>query len=137
MSRTALPTETWLEAANVAIAEIRRTGAKNLILVPGNGWSSARDWVGGRYGTPNSEVMLKVEDPADNFAYDVHQYFNSDFTGTTADCQSVDIGISTLTPVTEWARQHRPARLPRRVRRGPGSHLPRRSGSHHAVHERE
>ena len=39
-----LPTETWLEAANIAIAEIRRTGAKNLILVPGNGWSSARDW---------------------------------------------------------------------------------------------
>ena len=37
-----LPTETWLDAANIAIAEIRRTGAKNLILVPGNGWSSAR-----------------------------------------------------------------------------------------------
>ena len=103
----ALPTETWLEAANIAIAEIRRTGAKNLILVPGNGWSSARSWVDADYGTPNGEVMLKVEDPADNFAYDVHQYFNSDFTGTSADCQSVDIGIATLTPVTEWARQHR------------------------------
>lgn len=102
-----LPTETWLEAANIAIAAIRRTGANNLILVPGNGWSSARDWVGGNYGTPNSQVMLKVDDPADNFAYDVHQYFNSDFTGTSADCQSVDIGISTLTPVTEWARQHK------------------------------
>lgn len=101
-----LPTETWLEAANIAIAEIRQTGAKNLILVPGNGWSSARDWTGGSYGTPNSDVMLKIEDPADNFAYEVHQYFNSDFTGFTADCQSVDIGISTLTPVTEWARQH-------------------------------
>ena len=102
-----LPTETWLEAANVAIAEIRKTGAKNLVLVPGNGWSSARDWVGGSYGTPNSEVMLKVEDPADNFAYDVHQYFNFDWTGTTADCQSVDIGISTLTPVTDWSRQNK------------------------------
>lgn len=101
-----LPTETWLEAANIAITEIRQTGAKNLILVPGNGWSSARDWLGGNYGTPNSEVMLKVRDPADNFAYDLHQYFNSDFTGTTSDCQSVDIGVSTLTPVTEWARQH-------------------------------
>lgn len=101
-----LPTETWLDSANMAIAEIRRAGAKNLILVPGNGWSSARDWTGGGYGTPNSEAMLKVEDPADDFAYDVHQYFNSDFTGTRADCQSVDIGISTLTPVTDWARRH-------------------------------
>ena len=101
-----LPTETWLEAANIAIAQIRRTGAKNLILVPGNGWSSARSWVKGDYGTPNGEVMLGIEDPADNFAYDVHQYFNADWTGTSADCQSVDIGISTLTPVTEWARKH-------------------------------
>jgi endoglucanase len=103
---TGLATETWLEAVNIAIAQIRGTGARNLILVPGNGWSSARDWLSNIYGTPNSEVMLKVEDPADNFAYDVHQYFNSDFTGSSADCQSVDIGISTLTPVTEWARQH-------------------------------
>ena len=101
-----LPTETWLDAANAAIAAIRDAGAKNLILVPGNGWSSARDWLGANYGTPNSDVMLKVEDPVGNFAYDVHQYFNADFTGTSADCQSADIGLSTLTPVTEWAKRH-------------------------------
>ena len=101
-----LPTETWLEAANIAVAEIRRTGAKNLVLVPGVGWSSARSWGGGGYGTPNSEAMLKVEDPADNVAYEVHQYFNADWTGASADCQSVDVGIETLTPVTEWAKQH-------------------------------
>ena len=101
-----LPTETWLEAANIAIAEIRRSGAENLILVPGNGWSSARSWTEGDYGTPNGEVMLNVEDPANNLVYEVHQYLNADWTGTTADCQSADIGISTLTPVTKWARQH-------------------------------
>lgn len=102
-----LSTETWLEAANIAIAEIRRTGAKNLILVPGNGWSSARTWVDGDYGTPNGDVMLKVDDPADNVVYEVHQYLNADWTGTSADCQSADVGVLTLTPVTEWARQHR------------------------------
>jgi endoglucanase len=101
-----LPTETWLEATNIAIANIRKAGAVNLVLVPGNGWSSARQWTGGHYGTPNSEVMLKVEDPANNFAYDVHQYFNSDFTGTTADCQSAAASIATLSPVTNWSRQH-------------------------------
>jgi endoglucanase len=101
-----LPTETWLEAANDAIAAIRRAGANNLILVPGNGWSSARSWLGGYYGTPNGDVMLNVKDPADNYVYEVHQYFNSDFTGTSADCQSADIGIDTLTPVTDWAKEH-------------------------------
>jgi endoglucanase len=101
-----LKTETWFEAANIAIAQIRGTGAKSLILVPGNGWSSARSWVDRDYGTSNGEVMLGIKDPADNFVYDVHQYFNSDWTGTSADCQSRDIGISTLTPFTQWARQH-------------------------------
>jgi endoglucanase len=101
-----LRTETWLEAANAAIAEIRATGAKNLILVPGNGWSSARSWVDADYGTPNGEVMLNVKDPANNFAYEVHQYFNADWTGTSADCQSRQIGIETLTPFTDWAREH-------------------------------
>ena len=117
---TGLATETWLEATNIAIAEMRRTGAKNLILVPGNGWSSARSWVEGDYGTPNAEVMLNAEDPANNSVYEVHQYFNADWTGTSADCQSVDVGISTLTPVTEWARQHRRRAFLGEIGVGPG-----------------
>lgn len=101
-----LKTETWFEAANNAVAAIRSTGAKNLILVPGNGWSSARSWVDSDYGTSNGEVMLGIKDPTNNFVYEVHQYFNSDFTGTSGDCQNADIGIATLTPFTQWARKH-------------------------------
>jgi endoglucanase len=51
--------------------------------------------------------MLGVADPSNNFAYEVHQYFNSDFTGAAADCQSVDIGVTTLMPFTRWARENR------------------------------
>lgn len=101
-----LQTEIWLEAANDAIAKIRQAGADNLILVPGNGWSSARDWMSGKYGTRNSQVMLNVVDPSENFAFEVHQYFDHNFTGTHADCQSVEIGVTSLTPFTEWAREH-------------------------------
>jgi endoglucanase len=103
---TGLPTETWLAAANIAIAYIRQTGARNLVLVPGNGWSSARDWTSARYGTPNSQVMLNIVDPSNNFAFDVHQYFDRDFTGTHDHCQSDDIGVTSLTPFTKWAREH-------------------------------
>lgn len=101
-----LRTETWLEATNAAIADIRKTGARNLIMVPGNGWSSARDWVGSSYGTSNSTVMLDVLDPGRNYVFEVHQYFDRDFTGTHAQCQSEDIGVRTLTPFTRWAREH-------------------------------
>lgn len=103
---TRLQTETWLEAANYAITKIRQTGAKNLILVPGNGWSSARDWSSTKYGTPNSKVMLNIVDPNENFVFEVHQYFDHSFTGSHADCQSINIGVASLTPFTQWAREH-------------------------------
>jgi endoglucanase len=103
---TQLSTEVWLEAANDAVAKIRQVGANNLILVPGNGWSSARDWTSAKYGTPNSQVMLNVADPRNNFVFDVHQYFDHDFTGTHPDCQSVEIGVTLLTEFTQWAREH-------------------------------
>jgi len=104
---TKLKTEVWLDAANDAVAQIRQTGANNLILVPGNGWSSARDWTSKKYGTPNSQVMMNVKDPSNNYAFDVHQYIDRDFTGTHSDCQSVDIAVTSLTEFTHWAREHK------------------------------
>ena len=103
---TQLHTETWLVAANDAIAKIRLAGAGNLILVPGNGWSSARDWMSTKYGTPNGQVMLNVVDPNENFVFDVHQYFDRDFTGTHAECQNIEIGVNSLKRFTRWAREH-------------------------------
>lgn len=102
-----LRTETWLEAANIAIDRIRRTGAKQLILVPGTGWTSAHGWTGRKYGTPNSVVMLNVVDPANNNVFDIHQYFDRDFSGTHRECQSANIGVASLKTFTQWARDHR------------------------------
>lgn len=102
---TGLATETWLQAVNLSIKEIRKTGAQNLILVPGNGFSSARDWYKSHYGTPNSQVMLGVTDPGKNVLFEVHQYFDRDFTGTYGDCPHGDMDVM-LAPFTDWARKH-------------------------------
>lgn len=101
-----LATETWLEAANAAIAQIRQAGARNLVLVPGNGWTGAHSWFHKGYGTPNATVMLGVKDPADNYAYELHQYLDSDFSGTHPECRNEQIGVTTLTEVTEWLRHN-------------------------------
>jgi endoglucanase len=34
-----MPTELWVNNSNAAIKAIRNTGALQLILVPGNGWT--------------------------------------------------------------------------------------------------
>jgi endoglucanase len=98
-------TEHWLETANGAIAAIRRTGARNLILVPGAHWTGAHSWTKDFYGTANGVAMLKVVDPADRFAYDVHQYLDADSSGTNEhSIVSAEIGVRRLEAFTAWCK---------------------------------
>ena len=82
----------------IAIAAIRKTGATNLILVPGNAWSGAHSWLQNWYGTPNATEMIKIEDPINNFSYELHQYYDSDFSGTKPECKDPKIGRTVSYP---------------------------------------
>lgn len=101
-----MPTELWLKDANVAIAAIREAGATNLILVPGNAWTGAHSWTQNWYGTPNGTVMQGIVDPLDNYAFELHQYFDSNSSGTSPTCVSPTVGSERLVTVTNWLRQH-------------------------------
>jgi endoglucanase len=101
-----MATELWLTGANAAIAAIRSTGAENLILVPGNGWSGAHSWTHQWYGTPNGTVMLNIVDSLDNYAYEVHQYLDSNSSGTSSTCVGVNTGADRLKTFTGWLRTH-------------------------------
>ncbi|HYX90376.1 MAG TPA: glycoside hydrolase family 5 protein, partial [Myxococcaceae bacterium] len=99
-----LPTEQWVSSANAAIAAIRETGAQNLILVPGNAWTGADNWNQDWYGTPNAVALLNIRDPANNVAFEVHQYLDSDSSGTSTSCVSSTIGSERLRDFTAWLR---------------------------------
>lgn len=101
-----MPTEQWRSAANSAIVAIRSTGAKNLILVQGNGYSGAHSWYDSWYGTSNATEMLNITDPIDNFAFDVHQFLDSDSSGTSGTCISDTIGSERLANFTNWLREN-------------------------------
>lgn len=101
-----MPTEQWLAAANAAIAAIRAAGAPNLILVPGNAWTGAHSWSQSWYGTPNATVMRGIVDPADNFAFEAHQYLDADSSGTSAQIVSATIGSQRLAGFTSWLRSN-------------------------------
>jgi len=101
-----MATELWLTDANAAIAAIRSTGATNLIFVPGNAWTGAWSWTQNWYGTPNAQVMVGVVDPGNNFAFEVHQYMDSDHSGTSPDCVGPTEGSKDLAVFTDWLRSH-------------------------------
>ncbi|HEY5948034.1 MAG TPA: glycoside hydrolase family 5 protein [Kofleriaceae bacterium] len=101
-----MPTEQWRDGANAAIAAIRAAGAHNLILVPGNAYTGAWSWTLSYYGTPNAVAMLGITDPDDNYAFEVHQYLDSDYSGSHTTCQSTTIGAESLAGFTAWLREH-------------------------------
>jgi len=101
-----MATELWLTDANAAIAAIRSTGATNLIFVPGNAWTGAWSWEQNWYGTSNAQVMVGIVDPGNNFAFEVHQYMDSDHSGTSPNCVSATEGSQDLAAFVSWLRAH-------------------------------
>jgi hypothetical protein len=50
--------------------------------------------------------MINITDPADNFAFDLHQYLDSDSSGTSSFIVSETIGQERLVAVTNWLRNN-------------------------------
>ena len=101
-----IPADQWVENANAALAAIRATGARNVVLVPGSNWSSAYGWYANRAGGSNAEAMRAIVDPADNYLIEAHQYLDSNSAGTSADCISVELASQRLTNFTRWLRDN-------------------------------
>jgi endoglucanase len=76
----------------------RRTNCRNKILVAGQGYSSAGAWV----SSGQADAYLDFYDPANNFAFEPHCYFDTDSSGTTGVC--VSNAQNRLVAITTWAK---------------------------------
>jgi len=99
-----MQTELWLSDANVAITGIRSSGATQYIFVPGNAWTGAWSWDQTWYGAANAQVMLGVKDSLNKTVFEVHQYFDSDHSGTSENCVSATVGSESLKVFTAWLK---------------------------------
>jgi len=66
----------WKAISQAALTAIRNNGDNKLIMVPGDAWSAAHRWPSVHGPT------TWISDPANNFMYEAHQYFDSDNSGT-------------------------------------------------------
>lgn len=81
-----------------AIDAIRATGATQYIFVEGNQWSGAWSWV------DVNDSMKQLVDPLDKLVYEMHQYLDSDSSGTSVNCVSTTIGVERVISATNWLR---------------------------------
>lgn len=101
-----ISSEQWVSAANDAISAIRAAGANNLIHVPGNGWTGAHSWASSYYGTSNTVAMLDIVDPANHIVFEVHQYLDSDSSGSSDRCVDKTVGSQRLQGFISWLRKN-------------------------------
>ncbi|KAK3329869.1 putative cellulase precursor [Apodospora peruviana] len=84
-----------------AINGIRAAGATSqYIFVEGNSWSGAWTWV----SSGNAASLVNLKDPQNKIIYEMHQYLDSDGSGTSTACVSTDIGVQRLLAATAWLR---------------------------------
>ena len=108
----------WLSSANAAIAAIRSAGAMQEILVPGSYWDGAWTWT----TTDNAAVVgTGIQDPAHNFAFEVHQYLDADGSGRHPGVVSTAIGVETGDRHHSVGGNDRKSFVPWRGRRQHGS----------------
>lgn len=101
MNEPHLQTSTqWYGAATSAISAIRAAGANQLITIPGISYTGAESWV----SSGNAATWAGFNgDPANNFVFEMHEYLDSDNSGTHAACV-IGKGSTCLSVATSWAR---------------------------------
>jgi len=100
-----MPTELVLQNDQSAVDGIRASGANQLILAPGNGFTGGHAWTQSSQGDqPSSEFMFLLRDPINNMAMDIHEYLDIDFSGSHDTCTQP--GPSNLANLTAWLIEH-------------------------------
>ncbi|KAM0100160.1 hypothetical protein ACP6JE_005221 [Aspergillus fumigatus] len=88
-----------LNLNQAAINAIRAAGATSqYIFVEGNSWSGAWTW------TTVNDNLKALTDPQDKIVYEMHQYLDSDGSGTSATCVSSTIGQERVQAATQWLK---------------------------------
>jgi endoglucanase len=100
----------WGQIAQKVLSAIRANGDNKLIMIAGDGWSNATYWA-----SYNGNTSF-INDPAGNYFYEAHEYFDSDFSGTYAETydqelaanpQLASVGVARLIPFISWCQTNK------------------------------
>lgn len=96
----------WAATVQVVVTAIRNAGAaSNIILLPGNGFTSAETFV----SSGSAAALAEVKNPdggIDGLVMDVHKYLDTDNSGTHTECVKDNIA-NAFQPLAEWLRSNK------------------------------
>lgn len=78
---------------------------QDTIIAPGNGYTGGHSWTqSSQGGAPSSDYLYMIHDPLKNTAMDIHEYLDSDFSGTYLNCSQSR--PTRLAPLTAWLKTY-------------------------------
>ncbi|PSK34883.1 hypothetical protein B9Z65_1466 [Elsinoe australis] len=94
-----------------AIDGIRSAGATSQYITPeGNAYTGAWTWTTAKdatTGLTNAQAMGALTDPSNKLIYQMHQYLDSDGSGTSTTCVNSTIFVNRLQAATTWLRTNK------------------------------
>jgi endoglucanase len=98
----------WFAGMQPAFTAIRATGCTQLITVPGGGnFTGAHNWTQAGNASAATAWLATTPDPLNNFWFEMHEYLDSDFSGThpvATQNGSTILDAPTVGLATTWAR---------------------------------
>ncbi|EIM86988.1 uncharacterized protein STEHIDRAFT_182867 [Stereum hirsutum FP-91666 SS1] len=95
--------ETVFELMQAGLNGVRASGATTqMVLVEGTSYTGAWTWT----SSGNGDAFADIQDPNDNVAIEMHQYLDSDGSGTSETCVSTTIGAERLADATTWLQEN-------------------------------
>ncbi|TVY23338.1 putative endo-beta-1,4-glucanase B [Lachnellula hyalina] len=97
-----MPSNTLVAELNQACIDgVRAAGATTqYVFVEGTSYTGAWTWV----SSGNADAMVGLTDPSDKIVYEMHQYLDSDGSGTSDTCVSSTIGSERIAAATAWLK---------------------------------
>jgi endoglucanase len=94
----------WATTVQWAVTSIRNAGATSqMILLPGTDYTAAGSFISTGSASALSAVV-NLDGSHTNLIFDIHQYLDSDASGTHPDC--VTKGIDNLSTFATWLRSN-------------------------------
>ncbi|KAH9933594.1 endoglucanase [Epithele typhae] len=98
-----IPAQTVFQLMQAGVNGVRSSGATSqMIWVEGTSWTGAWTWT----SSGNGDAFGAIKDPNNNLAIEMHQYLDSDGSGTSGTCVSSTIGAERLQNATAWLKAH-------------------------------
>nr|AEM23896.1 endo-1,4-beta-glucanase precursor [Aureobasidium pullulans] len=96
----------WATTVQAAVTAIRQAGAtQNMILLPGDDWTHAANFVDNGSAAALNKIT-NLDGSKTNLVFDVHQYSDSDGSGTSSTCVSSASNIAGFTKLATWLRSN-------------------------------